>query len=444
MVSPQTGQLVPAPTGPLPSIGDVPQFSTPQFTSPQLQNPVPSGATPGSQAFTDEFFSSPAQPSGPNSGGQNFPANAQPFSNPNPNNRNPQNGFSKIQINARDSKTSLNLRSFVNPNRADERVSLGVGGVRIVLDSPKLSGLSVFSADKDDKAVILADSVVQWQRTLPNGQQQNERNVVFSKDRRVIYAERMFYNVERRQGTILDAEVLTPVADYRGLLRLKAEVVRQIDENNLQAFNTAFTSSRLGVPSYWLQSRQMDLVKQQAQETDPQTGAALFDPVTGQPKIGDDYFARASGNKVYLGGVPIFSWPQFSTKLSDPSLYLTEFAVNNDNIFGTQVHGGFDLYKVLGLQAPSGTSWTGVLDYLSERGIGYGSNRGYSEFRDRLRGNTEVGSSMTRGRTSWAKIVLIFSRRKITAGAWSPNTATNLRPDIRCEPNWDTFRTVTF
>jgi len=64
LVSPQTGQLVPAPTGPLPSIGDVPQFSAPQFTSPQVQNPVPTPAPPGTQAFTDDFFSSPAQPSG--------------------------------------------------------------------------------------------------------------------------------------------------------------------------------------------------------------------------------------------------------------------------------------------------------------------------------------------------------------------------------------------
>ena len=76
--------------------------------------------------------------------------------------------------------------------------------------------------------------------------------------------------------------------------------------------------------------------------------------------------------------MPIFSWPQFSTKLSDPSLFLTEFSVNNDNIFGTQVHGGFDLYKVLGIQAPAGTQWTGVLDYLSERGLGYGTKLDYT------------------------------------------------------------------
>ncbi len=394
MVSPQTGQLIPAPTDALPSIGEVPQFSAPQFSAPQFQNPTPTPAAPQSQSFTEDFFSTPAQPSQnfpsqsfpsqttPNYPGQNPPANNQPFSRAPANAGTPQSGSSKIQISARDSKMSLNFKSFVNPNRADERVSLGVGGVRIVLDSPKLSEMSVFSGDKTDKAVILADSVVQWQRTQPNGAQQNELylegNVVFSKGRRVIYADRMFYNVERKQGTILDAEVLTPVQDYRGLLRLKADVVRQIDDNNLQAFDSAFTSSRLGVPSYWLQSRQLDLVNQPIQQTAPDTGAPLFDPVTGQPQIGDDYFARATGNKVYLGGVPVFSWPQFSTRLSDPSLYLTEFSINNDNIFGTQLHTGFDLYQVLGIRAPQGTRWTGVLDYLSERGLGYGSEFDYT------------------------------------------------------------------
>ena len=122
----------------------------------------------------------------------------------------------------------------------------------------------------------------------------------------------------------------------------------------------------------------MDLVKQPAQQTDPETGAALFDPTTGQPLIGDDYFARATGNRAYLGGVPIFSWPQFSTNLSDPSLYLNEFAVNNDNIFGTQIHAGFDLNKLFGFRGTRGTKWTGVLDYLSERGFGYGSKFDYT------------------------------------------------------------------
>ena len=370
LVSAQSGQLsgqlsgqMPEPfngqTPSLPSINDVPDLGTPQFELPSLdQQPL--------SDFSDYGSTQPpgGQPSGEVSSG---PA---------------ASSDSKLAITARDSKVSLNFKTFPNPDRPDERISLGVGGVRIAIDSSKIANAQMFRTDKEKMLVILADSVVQWQRTLPDGTTNNELylegNVVFAKDRRVIYAQRMYYNVERAQGTILKAEVLTPVPEYRGLVRLKADVVQQVDENRLQAYGTAFTSSRLGVPRYWLQSRQMDLTRQPVQQIDPVTGQPQFDPATGQPKIGDEYFAQSVANRVYIGQVPVFAWPRFSTSLNDPSLYLTEFAINNDRIFGTQIHTGFDLYKVLGIQTPPrGTNWTGVLDYLSERGVGYGTKFDY-------------------------------------------------------------------
>lgn len=384
MVSPHTGQLVPAfPASAvqesLPSIGDVPNIGTPDFSTPAIPAPTSppfSVNPPARDAFPGGGVQqAPTLP--PVAGGVGQPSGGGPQS------ISQTTGTSRINISARDSRMSLNFKSFVDPARPDERVSLGVGGVRISIDSPDIKSQDLFRGDRDKNFIILADSVVQFQRTLPDGSQTNEMylegNVVFAKDRRVINADRMFYSVERAQGTILKAEVLTPVADYRGLLRLKADVIRQIDDNNLQAFNTAFTSSRMGVPRYWLQSRQLDLTRTADQQTDPETGQPLIDPVTGQPEIGDDYFAAAAGNRVYVGGVPIFAWPRFTSRLSDPSIYLTQFSINNDRIFGTQVHAGFDLYQVLGFKSPpKGTQWTGVIDYLSERGLGAGTEFDYA------------------------------------------------------------------
>ena len=358
LVSAQTGQLT-QPTPALPSVNDVPDLGTPQFELPSLdQQPLSdfgSTQTPTRQ---------PAQPSGGVSSGP--PA---------------ARSDAKLAITARDSKVNLNFKTFPNPQRPDERISLGVGGVRIAIDSTKIAGAQLFRTDKEKKLVILADSVVQWQRVQPDGTTSNELylegNVVFAKGQRVIHAQRMYYNVERSQGTILKAEVLTPVPEYRGLVRLKADVVQQVDENRLQAYGTAFTSSRLGVPRYWLQSDQMNITRQPIQQLDPDTGQPLFNPATGQPEIGDEYFAESIANRVYVGQVPIFAWPRFATSLTDPSFYLTELGVNNDNIFGTQIHTGWDLFKVLGIRAPRGAKWTGVLDYLSERGVGYGTKAEY-------------------------------------------------------------------
>ena len=38
-----------------------------------------------------------------------------------------------------------------------------------------------------------------------------EGNIVFRQGERVIYADRMYYNVPNETGTILNAEMLTPV-----------------------------------------------------------------------------------------------------------------------------------------------------------------------------------------------------------------------------------------
>ncbi len=358
LVSAQTGQLTDRSPA-LPGIDDVPDLGAPQFELPSLdRQPLSDFGTTQAPA---------PQPAGTGGISSGPPA---------------ARSEAKLAITARDSKVNLNFKTFPNPQRPDERISLGVGGVRIAIDSSKIAGAQLFRTDKEKKLVILADNVVQWQRVQPDGTTSNELylegNVVFAKGRRVIYAQRMYYNVERSQGTILKAEVLTPVPEYRGLVRLKADVVQQVDENRLQAFGTAFTSSRLGVPRYWLQSNQMNLTRQPVQQLDPDTGQPLFNPVTGAPEIGEEYFAESFANRAYIGQVPVFAWPRFATNLSDPSLYLTELSVNNDRIFGTQIHTGWDLFKVLGIRTPPrGVEWTGVLDYLSERGVGFGTKAAY-------------------------------------------------------------------
>ena len=55
-----------------------------------------------------------------------------------------------------------------------------------------------------------------------------EGNIVFRQGDRVIRATRMYYDVTNRIGTILEAELLAPVPEYEGLLRLRADVLRQM------------------------------------------------------------------------------------------------------------------------------------------------------------------------------------------------------------------------
>jgi len=292
----------------------------------------------------------------------------------------------KILLSRRDPSVSLDLKNFVNPNNPNEKVTLLTGGIRLAIESPAISDLRLFQDDADRKLFVSADNAVQWQLNLPDGSRRNqfylEGDVVFSKGARVINAESMFYDVESQQGTILKADMRTNVSGINGPVRVKADVVQQQGENNIQAFGTAVTTSRLGVPRYWFQSESLSLREQPSPAFDPNAGVAATNLSNGLSNFqtdapGTDFTMEAQRNRIYLGGVPVFAWPRIQTTLSDPTLYLESFSLNNDNIFGTQIRTGWDINQILGIQPAAGTRWIGNVDYLSERGLAVGSEFDY-------------------------------------------------------------------
>jgi hypothetical protein len=190
-------------------------------------------------------------------------------------------------------------------------------------------------------------------------------NIVFSQGNRVIYADRMYYNISSEYGMVLSAEILTPVPQYQGLLRLKADVLQQRDRQHLRAYGAAITSSRLGVPRYWLQSDEIEL-----EDTRDETDLSVFAPTDA--RRGTKMRATANNNFVYLAGMPIGYWPSFRTNLSEPSFYLTSLKFKNDSIFGTQVFAEWDILQLLGIEQPEGTRTRLSTDYLSERGPALG------------------------------------------------------------------------
>lgn len=286
-----------------------------------------------------------------------------------------------IDFSGRDSASDFNGTYQTSPTNPDERNFIGTGGVKVTISSPEFARMDAFRGDRDQEVVILADNVVAWQTSLPDGtarwEAYLEGNVIFAKDKRVIYAKRMYYDANFQRGTILDAEVLTPSQQFNGLVRMKADVIQQLDANNMQAYGAAVTSSRMGVPRYWLQSESIGLNRQQVTETDPRTGQPLFDS-NGQVRTENEYWMEANRNRIYAGGLPVFGWPRLRTSLDDPTLYLSRLKIGNDRIFGTQIQTGWNMYQLLGVRTPpKGTKWIGLLDYLSERGLGFGSEFEY-------------------------------------------------------------------
>ena len=304
----------------------------------------------------------------------------------------PPPGLSSVS--ARDltvqSRGGSNLQIRGIPGRNEMTFVLS-GGVNVIVEGiQNLSGLAGEQIDLE------ADRIVVWtanlgalgaERTRVSGDTPIEfyleGNIVFRDGDRVVFADRMYYNVNRRYGVILNAELLTPVPDYDGLLRLKADVLQQLDESRFQGYGAAITTSRLGVPRYWFQSEAVQFQDIQRPMVDPVNGQAIIDPATAQPLVDHEMLATARSNFVYVGNWPVAFWPVLATDLTEPTFYLNKFRVRNDSVFGTQALLGWDLYQVLGIESPPrGTEWNLATDYLSDRGFGLGTNFTYDRVSD--------------------------------------------------------------
>lgn len=193
-----------------------------------------------------------------------------------------------------------------------------------------------------------------------------EGNIVLHQGQRIIYAERMYYNVSSEYGMVLSAEILTPIPQYQGLLRIKADALEQRDRQNFMAYGAAITSSRLGVPRYWMQADRVTFQDMRAEGSIDNSRQ----PAAGQPT---NMQATSRNNFVYLAGLPVSYWPIFTTDLNKPTFYVSSVKFKNDQIFGTQVFTEFDGYQLLGIDGPDGTDLTLSADYLSKRGLAGGA-----------------------------------------------------------------------
>jgi hypothetical protein len=293
----------------------------------------------------------------------------------------PQAGTRRIRIQRR-SSVGVQAQWFPVPDR-NEWVAVVSGGVNLLVEGlPDLGTLDV-STDR----LVLWTSGTAAPDLSGEALQRNdtpleiymEGNIVFRQGDRVIYARSMYYNITFQYGVVLDAEMLTPAPGYAGLVRLKAEVLQQIDRQHFLATGGAITTSRLGVPKYWLQADQIAFEDLQRPLVDPLTGQVQIDPLTGEPVIDHQLLATANNIFVYLGGLPVFYWPVIATDVSKKSnFYIDRISIDHDDVFGAQLRTDWDLYQLLGWEnPPPGTEWTLAVDLLSERGVGLGTDFTY-------------------------------------------------------------------
>lgn len=355
--------------------GQVPQVSAPQFRGhpgdpPRLLAALPDDADPAAVQlvqWTPPGAAASAPPPPPTSGsGGSFFAVA--------------GGSKTVEILPRNPSNPPLLEQVDRPE-INESLIVARGGVTVMVRDVTAQ-LNTGEMIELGTVTLSANRVVGWLPLLSNlfqgtaeisqadGELYLEGDIVFRQGERIIYAESMYYNIAAERGMILNAEAITTVPEYQGVVRLKAEVLQQVNQGNFIAFDAAVTSSRMGVPRYWLQSQQLQLTDRARSVVDPATGAAVIDR---------EPFVNSDNNFVYLGGVPLLYWPRFSTSLEQPTFYLTGASFNNDNVFGTQLLLDWDLFQLFGVEnPPPGVDWELSTDYLSDRGPAVGTTLEYN------------------------------------------------------------------
>jgi hypothetical protein len=292
----------------------------------------------------------------------------------------------RVQVGPR-SNAPIHIKSFPG-NMPNQSVTVFSNGLRALIEgveAPQMGNLGRIVIETDRlvlwgpnlKSLTSAGSEVAGGGEVPI-EVYMEGNIVFRQGDRLIYADRMYYNATYEYGVVLAAEVFTPVPDYQGVVRLKADVLQQVNRQHFEAFGAAVTTSQMGVPKYWFQSERIGFTDTQLPRINPLTGMPDIDSRTQEIAVDHELLATSKNNFLYLGGLPVLYWPVMATDLRKPSYYLERFALRNDDVFGGQVLADWDVYQLFNVKdPPKGTDLFLSTDYLSERGFGLGTTVEY-------------------------------------------------------------------
>ena len=287
-------------------------------------------------------------------------------------------GRRRIQFFPR-SSVQPQARWIPNPERKEGVLSITQGAL-ILIQEPGTAGVNDLDIQADNVVIWTAG---EWSNDLQEKYQDEnvpleiylEGHVVFRQGDRVIYADRMFYDAANKNGTIVDAEVYTPTPKFAGMLRLKSQLVRIAHGDTFYARNSFFTSSQMGGPRYRVQSHEVFVEDHQIPKVDPKTGVPVYDAEIDAPVIDHEQYITAKHNFFFVGPVPVFYWPRFSTNSDEPSTIINSASLQNDRIFGVWTKARFDAFQLLGIRdkKPEGLNWTFEIDNLSKRGVGGGT-----------------------------------------------------------------------
>ena len=194
-------------------------------------------------------------------------------------------------------------------------------------------------------------------------------------------AAEVYYDVGRNVAIAIksDLEIKEPKIPFP--IHLRSEELFQLNATTFQAKESAVYSTILpSDPGLRVVVKEVTIEERAPQ---PRGLLGLFrqEPVAqvqGQPPPEKERYFNGENFTVNLEGVPIFYFPYFRGRVTDPLGPLEAISFNANRIFGFQTYITWDMFDLLGLQRPEGDRWRLYTDYLSDRGPALGTEYDFS------------------------------------------------------------------
>jgi hypothetical protein len=277
---------------------------------------------------------------------------------------------------AQEPSVSTSLNESVTPA---EYVITVTNGVNIVVDNVPLAINGQMLLTRID---LTADRAVIWTDAPASSSQfafdlnENttcqvylEGNIVARIGNNEARASQAFYDINNRRGQLVNAEVRTYLPGVDGLLRLRADCIRQLSESNFHARNAFVTTSTFGRPGYRVEASDIFV----EERFDPRSP---IDPSTGMPASGTPQIT-ALNSRFYVEELPIFALPYVSAPAEEIQVPFEQISFGYSSVFGATVNTLFNVETLFGVNLPDGVDMNLRFDVFSLRGPGIGLDTDY-------------------------------------------------------------------
>ncbi len=228
-------------------------------------------------------------------------------------------------------------------------------------------GFVTGGGDKTEVEVYLSGNVI-----IRSTQGTTERPTT-----QTLRAEQVYYDASLNRAIALRADLETAVPNSPDPLHLKGSEVRRLDLDNWEILTASANASKVpSDPGLRLDAQRFTLNQRKVIRRNV-FGIPYRDITTGNTVEGLEQIVTGKNVVTRIGDVPVFFTPRTQFDASDPLGPLAGLSVGQNTIFGTQVYSSFDIFELLALRPPKGHAWRLNLDYLSERGLGGGTDYTY-------------------------------------------------------------------